>query len=230
MSLQAVIFDFDGVIVDSEPLHFKGFQEVLKQIGIDLSREAYYSHYLGYDDHDCFAMVLAERGEKADEDRVAELTRRKTLRMQALIGQSIEPLPGAVPLIRALAENRTPMAICSGALGHEIRQAAGAVGVVDFFPIIVSAEDVCYGKPDPEGYLQALDKLGRLHPEQSFSAGRCVVIEDSPFGIEAGKAAGMRVQAVATSYPASDLTEADRVIESLAQLGPADLARLVEAG
>ena len=224
--LQAVCFDFDGVIVDSEPLHFAGFRDVLAAMDIALSREAYYEHYLGYDDHDCFATVLQAHGRQVDEALIARLTEAKTQRMQRLYDQAIEPIAGAVELVKALRQRQVPLAICSGALRAEILQAARAVGVGDCFDFIVAAEDVAEGKPHPEGYRKAVAAL-ESHAGRRIDAARCVVVEDSPFGIEAGKAAGCRVLAVMTSYDRPHLTEADRIVESLTDVGPDDLAALV---
>jgi beta-phosphoglucomutase len=224
--MHAAIFDFDGVIVDSEPLHYAGFRDTLAEENIRLDREDYYALYLGCDDHDCFCKVLEAAGLEPRGERIAELTRRKTARMQQLFAESIEAMPGAVALIQALAAQGKPLAICSGALREEIHQAARAIGVEAYFPVIVAAEDVQFGKPAPEGYLQAFRLLGR-RLGRDLVPGRTVVIEDSPVGIQAGKDAGMAVLAVTTSYPACDLQQADRVVDSLEQVGPADLEDLV---
>ncbi len=224
--MDAAVFDFDGVIVDSEPLHYAGFRDTLAEESIRLDREDYYAHYLGCDDHDCFFKVLQAAGQQPEPGRIAALTRRKTARMQQLFAESIQAMPGAVTLIESLAARSTLLAICSGALRDEIHQAARAVGVHRHFPVIVAAEDVQAGKPDPEGYLQACRLLGR-QSGRDLNPGRTVVIEDSPFGIQAGKKAGMAVLAVTTSYPAGDLRQADRVVDSLEQVGPGDLEGLL---
>lgn len=212
--MDCLIFDFDGVIVDSEPMHLEGFQQVLAEVGIPLSREDYYTKYLGYDDHDCFATVLRDRGRPVDEAIIRELTTRKTRLVQQALERSIQPLPGARELILSASAAKLPLAICSGALRDEIHIAARAVGVDHCFATIVAARDVSAGKPDPQGYLLAIQRLRDI-TGRPLSAARSIVIEDSPAGIEAGKRAGMAVLAVATSYPPAQLATADRVVDDL---------------
>lgn len=227
--MDAVIFDFDGVIVDSEPVHFACFREVMATVGLELTRQDYYDNYLGYDDHDCLLIAARDRGAELSERQIAELTEAKTRLVQDTFRESIQALPGAAELIRSIAAADVPMAICSGALRDEIVLAARTVGVSDFFQAIAAAEEVARGKPDPEGYLLArkrlADKLGR-----DLRAERCVVIEDSPAGIEAGRAAGMKVLAVATSYHRSHLTAADRIVDSLVEVLAGDLEALIGGG
>jgi HAD superfamily hydrolase (TIGR01509 family) len=136
----------------------------------------------------------------------------------------IRALAGAVELIGQGRQRGLPMAICSGALRTEIELASTTVGVRDAFEVIVAAEDVQHGKPDPEGYLQALKKLGK-RSGQVLEPGQCVVCEDSPAGIAAAKAAGMRVCAVATSHDAEALGQADLITADLSEV---DLGRLAD--
>ncbi len=227
MTLHAVFFDFDGVIVDSEPLHFEGFRRILQTIGVELTREAYYSDYLGYDDRDCFTAVLGDRGRRIAPEQIRQLIEAKSQWMQKTLAEQIEPLPGSVELIGAVAKAGVATAICSGALRQEIIVAARKVGVLKCFPRIIAAEDVREGKPDPEGYLLAKAAAEEMRGEP-VAPQRCVVIEDSPAGIAAGKAAGMKVLAVATSYDRADLTQADRTVERLTAVGLADLESLVQ--
>ncbi len=227
MYLNAVIFDFDGVIVDSEPLHFEGFRRVLQRVDITLTREAYYQRYLGYDDRDCFAVVAGDEGVTLDPETTQSLIAEKTAWMQQALAAEIEPLPGAVPLIRALSADGVPLAICSGALREEILIAARCVGVLDHFLHVVSAEDVADGKPDPQGYRIARERLAETTGSDIPAEG-CVVIEDSPAGITAGRSANMKVLAVATSYDQADLTDADRIVESLQAVTPAEVRSLLQ--
>jgi beta-phosphoglucomutase len=213
--MDAVIFDFDGVVVDTEPIHYACFRDVLAGEGVELARTEYYEKYLGYDDHDCFAAVLATNGETFDEPRIGRLTAAKTLRVRELYRTSVRAMIGATELIRSVDEAGVPVAVCSGALREEIVLAAAAVGVLRHFRVIVAAKDVLRGKPDPAGYLLTLEKL-QLSLGKVLSPGRCVVIEDSPAGISAAKSAGMKVLAVCTSYPAEALAQADRIEKNLA--------------
>ena len=144
---QAVLFDFDGVLVNSEPLHFFAFQEVLKAEGIDLTEQQYYRQLLGFDDRGGFQHVLAIHGRQPDPDTVRRLMSRKEHAMQQLIhDRKYQALPGVDQFVRALSRNY-PLAICSGALRREIEMMLEGVNLRDCFPVIVSAEDVQVGKP-----------------------------------------------------------------------------------
>jgi len=224
--MDAVIFDFDGVVVDSEPIHLACFQQVFQAVGLRLTEEDYYGKYLGYDDHDCFLVAARDLGAELDEQQIADLTARKTRLVQQTFASSVQALPGAVALIRRLADEGVPLAVCSGALRQEIELASRTVGVLDCFGTIVPAEEVARGKPDPEGYHEARRRLSEI-TARPLDPARCVVVEDSPAGIDAARAAGMRVLAVTTSYPGDRLTAADRVVDSLADVTPAALRGLL---
>lgn len=220
-----MIFDFDGVVVDSEPVHWTGFARVLRGLGVELTWERYRERYLGFDDHDCFAAVLAEHGIAAAEERLGELTAAKTVAVQEVLASSATAMPGAVELITEVAAAGVPAAICSGALRPEIEVAARRVGVWERFLAVVAAEDVRRGKPDPEGYRLAVDRLTKA-TGVALRPGRCVAIEDSPAGIAAARAAGLHVLAVAVSYPAAALGDADAIVETLASASLATLRGL----
>jgi beta-phosphoglucomutase-like phosphatase (HAD superfamily) len=220
--MRAAIFDFDGVIVDSEPLHYEALRLALQPEGIDLGEEEYGRFYLAYDDREGARIALDRHGMPYDASRVEAVARRKAAAFEALI-PSVPYFPGAKELVRSLAAE-VPVAIASGALRGEIEAILAAGGLRDAFAAIVGAEDVSRGKPDPEPYLTALSRLAPL--VAGISAEECLVFEDSMAGIAAARAAGMRVVAVTTSYPASRLTAAHQVVESLDQLRPSDLRAL----
>ena len=225
--MDAVIFDFDGVIVDSEPVHFAGFAQVLRGHGIELTWDHYRERYLGYDDLDCFLAVCRDHGKTLVAAQVAAMTAAKTAVVRAALASSVQALPGAVSLIESLAAAGVPLAICSGALAPEIEVAARRVGVLSRFRTVVAAEDVPHGKPDPAGYLLALQRL-RDATALPLAAARSVAIEDSPAGIAAATAAGLRVLGVTTSYEADALGRADAIVASLADVLPARLAALAD--
>ncbi len=220
--MDAMIFDFDGVVVDSEPIHLACFSEVLARYGIELTGEDYYGKYLGFDDHDCFSAVLSDNGRQTDERKIAEMTAEKTLLVQKAIAESIRPMPGVIELMRAARQAGVALAICSGALREEILLAGKTVGAIELIEVVVSAEDVRAGKPDPEGYILAL-KLLNEKLSQSILPSDVWVVEDSPAGVQAGKDAGMNVLAVTNSYSRDALAAADRIVHSLAEITPADL-------
>jgi beta-phosphoglucomutase len=228
--LDALIFDFDGVIVDSEPIHLVCFGKVLLPAGVVLTHEDYYEKYLGFDDHDCFVAAMRDHGKPVVEEQIAAMTRAKSLLVQETYSREVTPLPGSAELIRAAARAKIPLAVCSGALRDEIEQAARAVGVRDLFATLVAARDVTHGKPDPEGYRMALERL-RAATGRALRAEASVVVEDSVAGIDAALGAGMKVLAVTNSYPAEALHRAGRVVRSLAEVTLKDLEAIAgEAG
>jgi beta-phosphoglucomutase len=220
--LDALIFDFDGVIVDSEPIHLECFGKVLLPAGVVLTHEDYYAKYLGYDDHDCFVAAMRDHGKPVVEEQIAAMIRAKSVLVQETYSRKVRALPGSVELIRSAAGAKVPLAVCSGALREEIEQAARSVGVKDLFATIVAARDVTRGKPHPEGYAKALDRL-RAATGRPLRAGASVVVEDSVAGIDAALGAGMKVLAVTNSYPADALGRASRVVHSLAEVTLKDL-------
>lgn len=216
-ALKAAIFDFDGVIVDSEPLHFRLFQRLLAEQGVPLTREDYDAIYLGMDDRECFTEALARHGKNAALPRVPEMINRKSELLMAKIAEKPPVLPGAVDFVRALAK-MVPVAICSGALRREIDAMLRHADIRSCFAGIVSAEDVSRGKPDPQGFIKALALLNRGRAPSAFiTAASCLVIEDSLAGIEGAKSAGMKCLAVANSYPPAALTRAgaDAIVATL---------------
>lgn len=208
--LRAVIFDFDGVVADSEPIHFAMFQRVLAEIGLPLAESDYYEHYVGYDDKGCFSTVLAAHGRSVSQAVIDDLIARKTRAFLDQVKQHLVIFPGVRELVRQAAA-RYRLAIASGALRHEIEFILDAAGIRKEFEHITSAEDVRRGKPDPEGFLHALASLNRSMPpgQSPLSAEECLVIEDTIPGIRAAHAAGMRVLAVANTHPLEELIEAD---------------------
>ena len=221
MNLKAIIFDFNGVIVDDEPLHLELFRKVLQEEMIFLTDEDYHEKYLGYDDRGCFTAVLCDNSrtpDAANEAFIQELIDRKAEYYRQAIQERMLLFPGVVDLVRRSAE-AYPLAITSGALRSEIEFVLERGEIRNCFQVIVAAEDVSECKPDPEGYLKALEQLNAaLNAE--IQAHECLVIEDSLAGIEAAKAAGMRCVAVTNSYSAQELTAADSVVTSLIGFEP----------
>ena len=224
--IRAVIFDFNGVLVDDEPLHFELFREVLRQEGIDLSERQYHEEYLGYDDRGCFEVALARAGRTANSAHIDALIARKADRYAARAEAGLRVFPGAAEALAALGD-RWPLAVCSGALRGEIEFALGRLGFANRVAALVAAEDTTRCKPDPEGYLLALDALRSLSGPD-LEAGHCLVVEDSLAGVASAKAAGMWAVGVAHTYPAEALRAAgaDLVLPGLGPLDPAWVERL----
>jgi beta-phosphoglucomutase len=233
--LRAIIFDFDGVVADSEPLHLAMFQRVLSEAGFPLSPQEYYADYLGYDDKGCFRAFLTARGQSPSNEMLDNLVAKKARTYLDHIKQTLTIFPGVRELVRAAAA-RHRLAIASGALRHEIEYVLDCAGIRKEFEHITSAEDVCHGKPNPEPFMHALAALNQAAQsgQTQLAPDNCLVIEDSIPGIRAAHAAGMKVLAVSNTHTIQDLHEADALTQSLAdvklpelesRLWPADLAR-----
>jgi HAD superfamily hydrolase (TIGR01509 family) len=224
--LRAIIFDFDGVVADNEPIHCAMFQRVLGEVGIFLSQQEYYADYLGYDDKGCFAAVLSAKGRPATKETVDDLVARKAAAYLDYIRHHLVIFPGVQNFVREAAV-RHRLAIASGALRQEIEFILEQAGIRKEFEHITSAEDVTHGKPNPEGFLHALAALNRAMPtgQAPLVPNECLVIEDSIPGIQAAHRAGMNVLAVANTHTTRDLHEADIVIHSLKEVNLQDLER-----
>ncbi len=214
-STRAVVFDFDGVIADSEPLHYLGFRDVLADEGIGLAEAEYYARYLGYDDAGAFLAVAADRGVRLGSTLVVDLVRRKALRLEELERQHSILFPGVADVIRRLAAN-CPLAIASGAIRPEIERVLDREGLAAYFQTIVAAGETGASKPAPDPYERAVALLSAAIGA-SLAPGECVAIEDSRWGLESARAAGLRTIAVAHTYLAETL-EADAVVRDLGVL------------
>ena len=217
--ISAIVFDFDGVLVDSEPLHLRSYQEVLEPVGLSLPREKYYSSYLGYDDAGVFKAIADARDWPLDEQKLRALIDEKCRVFEALKsdGNGGDMLyPGATECVARLA-GAWPLGIASGAARSEIESTLQGSGLNRYFRFIVAAGETPAGKPAPDPYRQAA-KLHGYPPES------CVAIEDSRWGIESAKSAGLWCIGITHTYPVSELLEADAIVSSLAELTP-DLIR-----
>jgi beta-phosphoglucomutase len=223
VNLGAIVLDFDGVIVDSEPLHYKAYQEVLGPAGLGFPWEEYKKRYMGFDDRD----ALRERFKRADrdlgEEEMVDLIARKARAFKRLVESNhAVPYPGVLELIRA-AHGRLPLAVCSGALPGDIRPVFRKLGIGHIFDLVVTAEDVVISKPDPECYALTIRRLSEARPGNEIRPGRTVAIEDTPAGIASAKGAGLRVLAVTNSYSREALAAADWVETSLEGVTVEDL-------
>jgi beta-phosphoglucomutase len=213
--LRAVIFDFNGIIVDDEPIHFELFQRVLNEEAIHLNEQDYYDRYLGCDDRGAFTTAYREHGQALSQSKLDQLIERKAAYYREEIKSKIRVFPGIQTLVSTLAK-KLPLAIASGALRHEIEIILSSIGLRANFRAIVSAEDVTRGKPEPEIFLKALAQLNAaLNSDHPISPAECLVIEDSKEGIRGARRAGMKCLAVTNSHPPELLNEADSIINSL---------------
>ncbi len=218
--IRALIFDFDGVLADTEDLHWAAFCAVAAGDGLSLPRQTYYDRYLGLTDRACLEHLYAEHGRLGGEMHLDELVIRKR-RAFAVEAQAVTLYPGVAESLRRWHASFL-IAVASGAFRDEIEPILRRADVLPLFAAVVGAEDVRAGKPAPDPFLCALERLNR-HASPILAAAECVVVEDSRRGIEAARAAGMRVVAVATNHSLEELAEADAVVAETAAFRPEDL-------
>jgi beta-phosphoglucomutase len=227
----ATIFDFDGVIVDSERLHHETMVETMAGEGPEFDWEFYRENLMGLDDRGAFAVLLKRAGIAPTPEEIRRRIQRKAalFAQHAAVGR-VSAFPGAVDLIRTCAA-AGPVGLCSGALRSDIDPVLAALGVADCFAVRVTADDVHRSKPDPAGYRLCVERLAAQFPGRGIAPATCVAIEDTADGIASARAAGIPVLAVATNLPVAVLraTGAFSVVETLAGLGPEHLAPRAEA-
>jgi beta-phosphoglucomutase len=215
-TLQAIVFDFDGVIANSEPLHLLAFQQALGEEGIALTAHDYFHRYLGYDDVGMFETLARDRGLTMSREDVATLVSRKGARMQAMLHSGSVLFPGAKEFVRRAAA-AVPIAIASGALRHEIDEIINAAGIAPLFAAVVASGDTPHSKPSPEPYRLAFETLRQV-TGRDLDPRRSVAIEDSRWGLESANGAGLRCVGLTTSYPAHELVGAELVVDGLKTL------------
>ena len=212
----AILFDFNGVIIDDEPQHCEALIATLAEYGYPLDRETYYREYLGFDDRECFRFTFARGGDGGGAGRLAEAIERKNEHYVQAIGADMRLVPGAAEFVEPPRDEGHQLAIVSGALRREIELVLELAGLRPHFGEIVAAEDVSACKPDPQGFNRAREALG-------LAAGRCVVVEDSLPGLAAARAAGLRCAMLTTSHAEDALTASDVVWRDFVGRSPRDL-------
>jgi beta-phosphoglucomutase len=223
--IQAVFFDFNGVIVDDEPLHMKAYTEALRAEGIELSEQDYLAS-LGMDDAS-FVRAAFERAGREDltEEVLRRVIEREAASHRELLGESPPLFPGVVTFVKALARQH-PLGVVSMSGRAQVEHTLGLAGLGGYFNVRVTAEDVTACKPDPSCYNRGLERLNARRTDEAhilpLRADECLVIEDSPPGIRAGRAAGMRTLGVTNTVPERALRDAgaDIVTHSLADWTP----------
>lgn len=229
---QAIIFDFDGVLVDSEPLHYRAFLRTAKEQGfdVDFTYETYLKRYVGFDDRDGFRAMLEDAGAlaatagpgaesravavDAADEAVAGLCAQKQRVFNTIVAEGVALVPGVLELLASLPAG-LPVAVASGATREDIDLILAAINLTDRFEVIVSATDVTRSKPDPETYRSAFEQLAARHKGVAMSPARCLAIEDTPTGIASARAAGLQTLAIETTTSRSELMTAHRVVEGL---------------
>jgi len=227
--LRTIIFDFNGVILNDEPLHYQAMRDTVAELGIALSKENYWSKYLPLDDTTCLNTICADSAVRLTAARRRWALERKAELYQRLLQGQYPLFPGAAQFVKEAADIY-PLALASGARRDEIEAALLASGLRTCFRVIIGAEDFVLGKPHPESFLLALSELNaRLdgHSPPILPA-ECLVIEDSIDGVRGARAAGMMCVAVTNSYPRHQLLEANLIVSSLQEMAVGTLGSLLQ--
>lgn len=217
MTTPFVIFDFDGVIADTERLHLAALQEVLRPRGVTLSVEEYESGYLGSTDYDLLVALATDRSLDWRSDDIESMISDKGEAFDRLLAKGSVVYPAAIPCVKRLAASGVTLAIASGAFRREIEAILDGAGLRKFFPVIVGAGEYAEGKPSPAPFLEAAKQTG-------LPAEAAVAIEDSPWGLTSARDAGCATIAITNTYSRSALS-ADIIVESLDEVDTALLRR-----
>ncbi len=216
----AAIWDMDGVLIDSGDLHYATWRETFAaELNLPLAR-ADFDATFGHDNYATLTLLL---GEPPSPELMARIGQVKERLFRERAARDVQALPGAVELVRALAAAGWEQAIATSAPRENLDLIVRLLDLDEYLTTRVCIDDVSEGKPNPALFQLAAERMG-------VPPARCVVIEDAPTGIAAAHAAGMVCLALATTHPAHDLAQAERVIESLAGVGPQDLAALLPRG
>ncbi|HET7842062.1 MAG TPA: HAD family phosphatase [Terriglobia bacterium] len=217
--LRALIFDFDGVLVDSEPLIFKLTRQMALQEGWTLSHEQYFRDYLALDDRGIIEHLYETHGRPLDLARRDELIQWKFHAYAEAIRDGLPAVPGAVEFVTNVA-GQYPLAIASGSLRSEVEHLLVKIGLRDRFLLLVTAEDTDRCKPDPQIFVKAVAGLNRLpiFREQPLLASQCLAIEDAPAGVRAAQGAGMKCLAISHSRPPAELGHADFTVREFSEV------------
>jgi len=216
METKALIFDFDGVITDTEPIHMEAWLDALEAHGISFDEEEYRLNYLGLTDRDFLDAVGRIHGRRFDDAEKADLIEQKSQGALTMLEHDVPLIPGVREFVEGVA-GKMMLAICSGANRGEIEYILRRLRWRELFDPIVASDSVVRGKPDPEGYIRALDGL-RKRATDLLLPEHVLAIEDSPKGVAAAKAAGVRCLAVGQGFGMDELSGADMILPTLAEL------------
>ena len=203
MSLKAVLFDFNGVIINDEAIHQQLTEEIILEENLRPSAGEFREVCLGRSDRVCLEEILKRRGRIVTQEYLTKLITSKAEAYQRKI-EAMDKLPiypGLEDLIFKLRVAQLPMGIVSGAIRCEIELVINRANLAQYFCVIVAGDDIKVSKPEPDGYLLAVEKINQQYPTLNLRSNECLVIEDTPTGIEAAKRAGMQVVGVANTYP-----------------------------
>ncbi len=212
----AVIFDMDGVIIDSNPWHKKSLREFCEKHGYHLSDEYLKEHIYGRANKDWIPVLFGD----IPESRIRELANEKETLFRDLYKDQIKPIPGLLPFLETLHKRQIPTAIATSAPADNVSFTLNHTGIEKFFDVILDESSIDKGKPDPEIYLKTADRL-------NYPPDRCLVIEDSLSGVESARSAGCKVIGITTTHSSDEISHTVRNIDDFTQLSGQDLSEIM---
>ncbi|QDU72817.1 HAD family hydrolase [Mucisphaera calidilacus] len=227
--IQGVIFDFDGVLADSEMPHCHAMLDAVADRGIRFDEDHYRRRYIGFDDRDAFRAILTDFGfvdQAEDHSVIRQLVARKQVAFDRIVARGIPLVPGSFELARALRDDHRPIAIASGATRSDIEGVLRFYNHTDLFPVIVTADDVEQSKPHPQTYALALQNLQALCPDHNLTPDNTLAIEDTAAGLRSARDAGLRRLGLTTNQPAHELTDAEHILPNLVGISPEHISNL----
>lgn len=201
--LKAILFDFNGVIVNDEPIHQKLIAEILLGENLRFDSLEYQTLCLGRSDRACLSHILSRRGRYVSDDYLNKLIESKAQAYRQYL-TTLENLPiyaGLKDFLHQIKNRNIKIGLVTGSLRSEVEFVLKQAGIADYFTVIVGGDEIKASKPQPDGYLLAVERFNRLDFNLQLQPSECLVIEDSPAGIEAAKSAGMQVVGIAHTYP-----------------------------
>ncbi|TFF88448.1 MAG: HAD family phosphatase [Promethearchaeota archaeon] len=215
-----VIFDMDGVLADTSSMHFKSWKRLSKKLNVEFTKE-FFNNTFGQKSFKIIQKLLKDKFDTISTEKVKEWGELKEKYYRDLIKDKLKPLPGVIPLIKNLRKNNFKLAIGSSGPKENVDLLLDKLKIKRFFDAIITAEDVEIGKPNPEVFLLAAERL-EIKQEKSL------VIEDSPVGIEAARSARMKVIALTTTHDESELQKADLIKKDLRKLHIREINKLID--
>mgnify|MGYP006277913749 CR=1 FL=1 len=213
-----VIFDMDGVLADTGPVHFQSWKKLADEIGVEFTKE-FFEKTFGQK-----SVPITRRlvGEDAVDEQIRKWADLKEKYYREMVKDKIKPLEGVIPLIKDLKRHNCKLAVASSGPPENVELLVDSLKLRKFFDELITAEDVKKGKPEPDAFLIAAQKL-KVNPED------CVVIEDAPVGIEAAKRARMKRIALTTTHPREELQDANLILSDLSDITYEEIMELLKS-
>ena len=203
MTLKAILFDFNGVIINDEPIHQELISEILIAENLSFEQTELHNLSVGRSDRACLTDIFHRSGKVVTEEYLTKLITAKATAYRAKIQQlpTLPIYPDVPEFLNQLQQKKLTIALVTGALRQQAELVLQQANLTHYFSVIVTTDDITTSKPEPDGYLLAVAKLNQQHPELNLQSPECLVIEDSLAGIEAAKRAKMRVVGISNTYP-----------------------------